>query len=47
MFKLSVKFNKKNEKLERSIVECKTFIDFLENSNKFFWEELTYIINRS
>lgn len=35
IIKLSIKLGKKNEKLKRSNVELKDYIEFLENSCKF------------
>lgn len=40
MFILSVKLSKKNEKLERNIIDFKNYIEFLESSDKRLGIEL-------
>lgn len=47
MFKLSVKLSKENEKLERSILELKDYINFKENSDKVLENEIVEIIRQS
>lgn len=47
MFKLSVKFNKYNEKLERRIIDFKEYIEFLVSRNKIIGEEIANIKNQS
>lgn len=39
MYKLSIKLNKDNDKLEKGVNEFKTYILFHENSNKIIGEE--------
>lgn len=47
IFKLSVKFNKYNEKLERRIIDFKVYIEFLVSRNKIIGEEIANIKNQS
>lgn len=47
IFNLSVKLSKVNDKLEKSIVDFKEYIEFLENRNEIICEEITSIRNES
>lgn len=47
MGKLSVKLTKESEKLEKNNIGLKNYVDFLENRNKFLYEEISSIRNES
>lgn len=47
LFKLSVKLAKENEKLEKIIIDLKDYSQFLENRNKFLYEDFSIIISES
>lgn len=43
MFKLNVKLNKENDKLEKNIIDLKDDSKFLENNNKILGKEISSI----